>query len=33
MQKKNASWASNHHISIIYKGSCDNEDWTNDAEA
>ncbi len=25
-------WAENHHIIIISKGSCDTEDWSNDAE-
>jgi len=28
----NASWAANHHIRVISKGSCDTEDWSNDAE-
>jgi len=25
------SWASNHHIRVISEGSCDTEDWSNDA--
>jgi len=24
--------ASNHHIRVISEGSCDTEDWCNDAE-
>jgi len=28
----NVSWASNHHIRMIFEGSCDTEDWSNDAE-
>jgi len=28
----NVSWASNHHIRVISEGSCDTEDWSNDAE-
>jgi len=24
--------ASNHHIRVISEGSCDTEDWSNDAE-
>ncbi len=28
----NDSWASNQHIRIIFEGSCDTEDWINDAE-
>jgi len=23
--------AANHHIRMIYEGSCDTEDWSNDA--
>ncbi len=30
--KKNVSWAANQHIWIISEGSCDTEDWSNDAE-
>ncbi len=26
------SWAANHHIRMISEGSCDTEDWSNDAE-
>ncbi len=26
------SWAANQHIRMISKGSCDTEDWINDAE-
>ncbi len=26
------SWASNQHIRMISEGSCDTEDWSNDAE-
>ncbi len=26
------SWAENQHIIIISEGSCDNEDWSNDAQ-
>jgi len=29
---RNVSWASNHHIRGISEGSCDTEDWSNDAE-
>ncbi len=25
-------WAANQHISMISEGSCDTEDWSNDAE-
>ncbi len=25
----NVSWAANQHIRMIYKGSCDIEDWSN----
>ncbi len=24
---RNISWAINQHITIIYEGSCDSEDW------
>ncbi len=26
------NWVSNHHIIMISEGSCDTEDWSNDAE-
>ncbi len=29
---KNVSWSANHHIRLISEGSCDTEDWSNDAE-
>ncbi len=29
---KKKSWASNQQIRIISEGSCDTEDWSNDAE-
>jgi len=29
---RNVSWAANHHIRMISKGSCDTEDWSNDAK-
>ncbi len=29
---RNVSWAVNHHIRMISEGSCDTEDWSNDAE-
>ncbi len=29
---KSVSWAVNQHISMISEGSCDTEDWSNDAE-
>ncbi len=29
---RNVSWAENQHISMISEGSCDAEDWSNDAE-
>ncbi len=29
---RNVSWAANQHIRMISKGSCDTEDWSNDAE-
>ncbi len=28
----NVSWAANQHIRVISEGSCDTEDWSNDAE-
>ena len=28
----NVSWAADHHIRMISEGSCDTEDWSNDAE-
>ncbi len=28
----NASWAVNYHTRMISEGSCDTEDWSNDAE-
>ncbi len=30
--KKHFSWAANQHIRMISEGSCDTEDWSNDAE-
>ncbi len=30
--KINVSWAANQYISMISGGSCDTEDWSNDAE-
>ncbi len=29
---KNGAWAPNHHVRNISEGSCDTEDWSNDAE-
>jgi len=29
---RNVSWAANHHIRMISEGSCDTEDWSNNAE-
>ncbi len=29
--EKKVSWAANQHI-MISQGSCDTEDWSNDAE-
>ncbi len=29
---RNISWAANLHIRMISEGSCDTEDWSNDAE-
>jgi len=28
---RRVSWAENQHIRIISEGSCDTEDWSNDA--
>ena len=28
----NVSWAADQHIRMISEGSCDTEDWSNDAE-
>ncbi len=28
----NVSWAANQHIIMISEGSCDTENWSNDAE-
>ncbi len=28
----NYNWAPNQHIIMISEGSCDTEDWSNDAE-
>ncbi len=28
----NVSWSAYHYIRLIYEGSCDTEDWSNDAE-
>jgi len=30
--KRNVSGAANQHIGMISEGSCDTEDWSNDAE-
>jgi len=30
--KQNVSWTANQHVSMIAEGSCDTEDWSNDAE-
>jgi len=32
MMMINVSWAANPHIRVISEGSCDSEDWSNDAE-
>jgi len=32
MDNRNVSWAENQHIGKISEGSCDTEDWSNDAE-
>ncbi len=29
---KNVYWTANQHIRMISEGSCDTEDWSNDAE-
>ncbi len=29
---RNVSWAPNQHFRMISEGSCDTEDWSNDAE-
>ncbi len=29
---RNVFWAVNQHIRMISEGSCDTEDWSNDAE-
>ncbi len=29
---RNVSWTANQYISMISEGSCDTEDWSNDAE-
>jgi len=29
---RNVSWSPNEHIRMISEGSCDSEDWSNDAE-
>ncbi len=29
---RNVSWAANQYIRVISEGSCDTEDWSNDAE-
>jgi len=29
---RNVSGAANQHIRMISEGSCDTEDWSNDAE-
>ncbi len=30
--KRNVSYASNQNITVISEGSCDTEDWSNDAD-
>ncbi len=30
--RRYVSWASNQNIRMISEGSCDTEDWSNDAE-
>jgi len=32
IDSNNVSWAENQHIRMISEGSCDTEDWSNDAE-
>jgi len=29
---RNVSWEANHQIRMNSEGSCDTEDWSNDAE-
>ncbi len=29
---RNVSWTANQHITMISEGSCDTEDWSNNAE-
>jgi len=29
---RNVSWAENQHVRMISEGSCDTEDWSDDAE-
>ncbi len=31
-KNKNVHWEPNQHIRMISEGSCDAEDWSNDAE-
>ncbi len=31
IRRRNVSWASNQNIRMISEGSCDTEDWSNDA--
>ncbi len=30
--KRNVSYVSNQNITVISEGSCDTEDWSNDAD-
>ncbi len=30
--KRNVSWTANQYIRMISEGSCDTEDWSDDAE-
>ncbi len=32
IDNNNVSWAANQHIRMISEGSCDTEDWSNDAD-
>jgi len=32
LSKIDNNWVSNQHIRMISEGSCDTEDWSNDAE-
>jgi len=32
MLNRNVSWAADQHIRLISEGSCDTEEWSNDAE-